>query len=49
MENQVSEFQYFVDLFWVFFVGAFAVRILCGFLGEAMFWMKTAFGGDHSK
>lgn len=46
MENQLTEFQYFVDLFWIFFVGALFVRVLCGELGEAMSWIKIAFGGS---
>ena len=44
MENEISEFQYFVSLFWPFFTGALACRMLAGFLGEKMYWVSKAFG-----
>lgn len=44
MECELTEFQYFINLFWPFFVGALAVRVICGFWGDVMYWMSVAFG-----
>lgn len=45
MESDFTEFQYFVDLFWVFLLGWIAVRVVCGFYGDIMYWLSKAFGG----
>lgn len=47
MENELSEFEYFLRLFWPFFFGAIAVRVICGYYGEIMFWLSKAFGDRH--
>lgn len=44
--EQISHFQYFIDVFWPFFLGAIAVRVICGFYGDLMYWISRAFGGS---
>lgn len=41
----MDEFTYFVQLFWPYFVGWIAVRIIGGFYGDVMYWLSKAFGG----
>lgn len=49
METEtMSEFMYFVNLFWPFFTGAIAVRVICGLYGDIMYWISKSFGdGSH--
>lgn len=47
MEDEISHFQYFVNIFWQFFLGAIALRVICGFYGECMYWISKSFGDDH--
>ena len=40
----MDEFTYFVELFWPFYIGWLAVRIICGYYGDIMYWVSKAFG-----
>ena len=44
MEEELTHFQYFVDMFWQFFLANIAVRIICGFYGDLMYWINKSFG-----
>lgn len=40
----MSEFQYFIELFWPFFTGALAVRVICWLVGNYSYWISVALG-----
>lgn len=44
MEENISHFQYFVNLFWPWVLGALAVRVICGHFGEVCSWISLSFG-----
>lgn len=44
MESEISHFQYFINLYWPFVLGGFAVRVFCWFYGQLMYWISQSMG-----
>ena len=44
MEGDISEFSYFLQLFWPFFTGALCVRVICWVFGNFSWWIGKSFG-----